>query len=213
MEVSGVVVEPVAIDVVNDFAAFRPGDTAVLPFTATRPIPALPLRCSHRSMVCARASCDRRGCCRRRRREVGAWDNRDVPALEAGADRHPAEFLLVSEQGVSVAVPHLVVPEAKVPGGHRASAVTTCSAHDLASPSVLGRAMLLDSLVVHQAPAVRRVSPPAPIDRTELHSVYSTALDKALGNSMAVPVVRWIGKRIALVDAVMDSEVCRAVSA
>jgi hypothetical protein len=78
----------------------------------------------------------------------------------------------------------------------------------LAAPSVFGRPVLLNALVVHQAETVSCVLSTTAFNRTKNHigHLQLNFLDsiryKALGNSWAVPVAAWIGERIEAVEAV-----------
>lgn len=66
---------------------------------------------------------------------------------------------------------------------------------------------------------VRRLTPKEcerlqgfPDDWTNIHENTSdTARYKALGNSMAVPVMRWIGERIEMVDELSNPKNCKVV--
>ena len=72
-------------------------------------------------------------------------------------------------------------------------------------------------MVIGTASAVRRLTPVEcerlqgfPDGHTDVLHRGKPAADgpryKAIGNSMAVPVIRWIGERIAAVDAVVAME-------
>jgi hypothetical protein len=80
--------------------------------------------------------------------------------------------------------------------------VQAAAADLLAAPPVLGAAVPLYALVVHQAQPVRCVLSTTTFDGANLHWDPSLGISncmyyKALGNSWAVPNVTWIGRRIA----------------
>ncbi len=217
MQVSNAVIRGIPIDVMDDLSRLRPGDLPVLP------LPAAPLRSvaqphpPPRSRVTAVRLLDawinRRFC----RRHVRRRADHAVPASKVFSGREAVALLLVGVERIAVTVPHLVVALAHLAGCRWTLAKLTGPTYYGTSPSVFRRAMPLDALVMHEAVVVRCVLPFAPIDRAELvelrrgHSdspvgvgdrSLTIARYKALGNSMAVPVMAWIGERIADVEAI-----------
>lgn len=79
--------------------------------------------------------------------------------------------------------------------------------------------MFSDAFVVHQAVAMACVFPAAISNRAAaiLFNIHAPNIKrvkvsrkeksyKALGNSFAVPVINWLGRRIELVDQLSDKE-------
>ena len=112
---------------------------------------------------------------------------------------------LVGIKRVSVAVQHLVVTVAKFFRYCRPIAVCARTTDNLAAPSILCRSVPLDSLVVHEAEAVSGMSPVASLDAANARSSVLSHLWIVSGSgevfSMAVPVIRWLGRRIEMVLA------------
>jgi site-specific DNA-cytosine methylase len=84
------------------------------------------------------------------------------------------------------------------------------ASYRFAAPTIVGGAVLLHSFVVHETKPAGGVFPGAAGNAANLHAANDNASPlacpyKALGNSMAVPVMHWIGERIAKVEALTDS--------
>ncbi len=134
-----------------------------------------------------------------------------VSAAHVFARRKRFNLLGIGVQGVAVSVPHLVMPNAKFPGGDGPIAVQTCAANFLAAPLVFGRPMLFDSLVVHQTKAMGRMFSTAIFDSAKWHYLFPIGCtdfttSKFLGNVNSVPNVRWIGQRIDAVALVNTAQ-------
>ena len=151
----------------------------------------------------------------------GCWRDHFVSAAHVLARRKRLNLLGIGIQGVAVSVPHLVMPNAKLPGGDGPITVQTCAANFLAAPLVFRSPMLFYSLVVHQAKAMSRMFSTAIFDSAKWHSLFPidcTHLTgfKFLGNSWAVPCARWIGERIEAVERIRIAQAAtktRAVAA
>ena len=196
MQISTLIVQRVAVDMVNDLArlCIRHLPVFPLPAVAFRAI-AQALRRMHCFMrfICpcdggiSRGWHDQSRC---------GWCDHLVPATLVFAGRQTVNLLLIGVQGVAMLVPHLIVPHAKFARRDGSIAIQARSPDDLARPSVLRRPVPLDSLVVHQAETVRRV-----LSSTAANSaLHLSIVSKAIGNSWAVNCPRWLGQRIAMVE-------------
>lgn len=129
-----------------------------------------------------------------------------ITFLQRAAGRQPAFLGLIRIQRVAVFPIHLVMAGTHFCGKHWPTTVRAWSPDDLAAPSVFGRSVSSNALVVHQAKPMCRMFPATVFNRTRFHNERGiiAALDKlagnprykALGNSWAVPVVAWIAARI-----------------
>lgn len=208
MQIKRIVVAGAQIDMVDDLARFGPGD-----------FPVLPLAAASFTAVAEAVRFDESGV--RPIRPFGGWiDDRcrfgnfsdrrhhSVSAPLMFAVRKTIDFLGVCVQGIAMTMPHLVMANAHFSRGNRAITVFASAANHLAAPAVLGRTVFLDSLVVHKAKAICSMFPTATINAANLvknwrRHVIPVSLwlpklyhDKALGNSMCVNVMAFIGRRI-----------------
>lgn len=129
--------------------------------------------------------------------------------------RKTLDLLRIDVERVSMPMPHLVVAGAHFPCGDRAITVLARAANYLSAPTILGRSVFLDPFVVHQAKTIRGVLSTATgnaanlVENWRRHSNPASLWlpkryhDKALGNSMAIPPMRWIGERIQSVDELL----------
>lgn len=130
-----------------------------------------------------------------------------------------APFLArVGIERVAVTVPHLIVALAHTPRDRRTITMVAGTPDDLPAPPIFRRAVPGHALVVHQAIPVRSVLPPAfrdaasPVQFRRSHGGIplqrrrGSISYKALGNSMAVPVLRDLITRIADVDRIIQSQ-------
>lgn len=207
MEIRGIVVGGIQVDVVNDFTLLRLCDFAVFPF-APRSLRAIPkaMVLNQRGMgpvaFLDDCICGWRGFCDRVRHR--AYHQVAAPLVRAA--RQAVLLLFVRVKRVTVPMPHLIVPDAHLARRDRAVAVFTGAANDAAGPPIFGRTMPHLTLVVHQTKTVCSVPPATSVDGAKAIVFLgchagSISRYKALGNSMAVPVMAWIGKRIAMVEA------------
>lgn len=207
MEIRGIVVGGIQVDVVNDFTLLRLCDFAVFPF-APRSLRAIPQSVVfNQSSVGPAALLNRwiyrwRGFCDRVRH--GAYHQVSAPFVRAAGQA--VLLLFVRVKRIAVPVPHLIVPDTQFARRNGPVTVLAGAANDAAGPSVLRGTVPHLALVVHQAKPVGGVSSAASIDGAGAIGSLgchagSISRYKALGNSMAVPVMAWIGRRIDLVES------------
>lgn len=211
MQVLPCIVQRIAVDMVNDLPRLGLGDLAMLP-SSTAPAASIsqPL-CLKVGGVRLVRLLDRR--------KAGAYSfqrrsgrrHHLVSAPHVLASSHAINLLAVREERIAMSMPHLVMPNAKFASRHGSIAVKAFPTNFLAAPSVFGRSVLLNALVVHQAKTVSCVLATTAFNRTKNHTkpfqmnCPNSIRYKALGNSWAVPNVRWIGERIQAVDAILNS--------
>lgn len=142
-------------------------------------------------------------------REVGNGAECPIlPAPDRFSVRQSAILFLVSVKGVSVSLPHLVMAVAHFTSRSRAFAILALAANYLAAPLIPRVAVFHESLVVHEAKSVPCVTSGAFIYRADSigfmgrHSISNYSTVKALGNSMAVPCMKWLAERIQIVDSI-----------
>jgi len=212
MQVASRIVQRVAVNVVDDLSRLGVRNLSVLPL-APRAL-ATVSQTFGLKVRCVRAVCLFNGRQARadRLQRRGGWRHHLVAAPLVFAGRQAIDFLAVREQGVTVAVPHLVVPNTELARRHRPVAVQAMAPDLFAAPSVFRAPVLLHALVVHEAKAVSCVLSTATFDGAKNHvrDLQRNCLDsiryKALGNSWAVPCARWIGERIEAVEALSRTE-------
>jgi hypothetical protein len=206
MEIRGIVVGGVQVDVVNDFTLPRLCNFAVFPFApvSLRAIPKAVVL-NHRGVgpvaLLNGWICDWRGF--RDRVHHRAYHQVAVPLVRAA--RQAVLLLFIRVKRVTVPMPHLIVPDAHLACRDRTVTVFTGAANDAASPPIFRRSMPHLALVVHQAKSVCSVSSAASVDGARAIGSLgchkgSISRYKALGSSMAVPCMAWIGERIAFVE-------------
>jgi hypothetical protein len=208
------IIKPVTVDMVNYFPGLGPGDFTMFPLSAvslTAITQAMRSR-SKRSHILVRFfnSGVRRLCAR----HVSDRGNHTITTAIVLARRKATDFQVVRMQWVAMSMPHLVMPHAHFTRGHRPIAVQAGSSNHLAAPTIIRRAMSFLALVMHEAKtmrsmlAVTSVNRAFSICRVSGHQYSSFLLPlfylryKALGNSMAIPPMRWLGQRIAMVDSI-----------
>lgn len=170
MQILAHVVEPIAINMMDDLTRRRARNFAVLPSFAVSPrgtrAGAQPLRVkclpiwavrSFRGGVCRHGICNRSG-------------DDLVSTPHVLARRQSCNFPRIGVQRIAVPVPHLVVTHAHLAGDDGPPAVCALPPNHLPAPAVIRRAMPLDALVVHQAEAVRRMFSAAAINVAETHN-------------------------------------------
>lgn len=116
---------------------------------------------------------------------------------------HASGLMLVGKKWVSMLPPHEIVPHTHFAGSYWSFAMRTIPPNLLAAPSIFSRPVSLHTLVVHQAKSVCCVALFTPFYRACFHSANVRNIGpryKALGNSWAVPVVRYIGEQIKRVS-------------
>jgi hypothetical protein len=157
MQVFPLVINLIPINVVDDLTGFRARNLPVLPLPtgALRPVaqPKVSRGLLHTMTLAALHRCAR---------SYGNWNlcdrgNHAVSSSHVLAIGKAINFLLVCKQWIAVVSPHLVVTPAHFPCDSGPFAVRAGSANHFPSPSVVRGAMLLHSLVVHQAKAIGSV--------------------------------------------------------
>lgn len=195
MKVAQVIVEPVAIDVVDNLARLR-----------TSNFPMLPLTPASLAAVAKAVGC-RLQPLGEPVRLLNTWPRR--LCLSIGGDRRdhliasPAvrpivsaiSLLLVGIKRIAVLPVHLVVPETHLLGYRRAVAITARPANLSTAPFVIRRSVPLHSLVVHKAKSVCRVFPTAAVDLACFH------IPRLIFSGKPVNVMDYLGQRIAQVEA------------
>lgn len=194
MQILGNVVQLVPVNVVDDRTRLGPSDSAMRPLLsvgAFRSVGAQALGVKRLSMCAVRLLS--LGVCRDGRSHHGRRRNL-VAAPHVFAGRKARDLLRIGVKRVAVPMPHLVVPHAQVARCDRAVGPQPCR------PS--------GTLGFRVASCVCRASGTARALRAFDHNLrwckpswQSLFVDcqlyyKALGNSWAAPVVRWIGERI-----------------
>lgn len=213
MQVVGQVVCPVSINMVDYLSALGTSYFSMFPF-ASASIAAVPqsqsavLRCRRTIRLgCRRLRCNRH-------QAISGRRDHPVSAPSVLPWGKSLNLLGVGIQRVAVFAGHEVVTVAKVFGEHWSVAKGAGSANHFAAPSIVRRPVPLHSLVVHEAKVAGSVLPPASLYRA--FSVFARCRHrqsfpfpktlysyKALGNSMAVNCMKWIGERIAMVEAAL----------
>lgn len=216
MQVDQFIVERVEVNMMNDLPLRRAGNLPVLPFAPASLAAVTEAAGVKRLAMMSVALLRRRGGWRRAGQ---ARDRRDhlVSPTHVRAVGHARDLLPVGKECIAVTAKHLVVAHAQFLRGGGPIAMGAGAADNFAAPSVFSRTVPLDAFVVHQAHAMRGVLPSAPFNRADAvefrrgHLIVSTNAFprtipyKALGNSMAVNCMRWLGTRIALVEAELSS--------
>jgi hypothetical protein len=203
MQILGNVVQLVPVNVVDDLTRLGPSDSAMLPLLTVVPFcPRLPsslsIKCLTVSAVCFFGACASRfGWSQFRIRGDFVTSPHVLPW------RKTVNFLRVGVERIAMSMPHLVVPHTHITSGNWSFAVEALTPNNLAAPCVINRAVFFHALVVHQAKTVGGMFAATSSNAAKIHSktpevMLSRILSryKALGNSWAAPVVRWIGERI-----------------
>ena len=204
MQIALLIIPRIAVNVVDYFARLRADDFAMFPLSA---VPLFPVPQAERSecfRVVPMALFGRWAGGISRRKFCDRADH-FVTATNMGSVRHFLALALVCIQRVAMLSRHLIVPVAHIPRNGRALAMQARATDDLSAPTVFWRSVPLDALVVHQAKAVCRMLSSATVNRAKRHklshfwlSIYGVweVSNQALGNSWAIPVVRWICERL-----------------
>lgn len=206
MKIRNLIVLRVSINVMDNLSWLRANNLAVLPLSAASPAPVSQPKIGDSLCMMAVASFNA-WAGRRSFGEVGYRANHLIAASRVGSIRHSTDFLLVGIKRVAVLSIHLIMPKAHLIRYGWPVAMDAWASDYLSAPSVIRRSMPLNALIVHEAKAMRGMLPTTSFNRTKFHSfliplgstniVVSKACYKAIGNSWAVPIVRWIGERIA----------------
>lgn len=216
MQILHVIVQWVPINMMDNLSRLGICDLPVFPFSATalgavsqpmasRRYLSMPV-CSLHGWACWIGLCN-----------FADRANHFVAAPHVLPIRDRANFLEISEKRVAVLPIHLVVPPTHLLGNRRPIAMDASATDDATSPSIVRRPMLLQALVVHQAKIVSRVLSLTAFNRANpvldrrrhksLHTIsHIIERYKAIGNSMAVNCMRWIGQRIAWAEAAARDE-------
>jgi hypothetical protein len=208
MQISSVIVQPVPVNVVDNFTTLRSGNPAMLPLAAAHTAATLALFVESGAV----------GLIRTFNRRINGWWRvnhlssqtvGDVAAPQLSPRRHASTLVFVGIERITVTLPHLVMAHAHFSGSNGAFAVLASPSDNTAAPLVFRGAVLLDALEVHQAIALSGMFSAATIDRAlaikfgwgHVNSISSRQVYiKAIGNGMAVPVIAWIGRRIQEVE-------------
>lgn len=200
MQVFWRVIQPVAINVVDDLTRFRVGDLSVFPLLSVVPFcpggsDALRFSCLLMRPICL----FRRFIAWFGGRQKGCIANNFVSATHVFARRQAADLFLVGVERVTVELPHLVVPHAHFAGSDRSIAVGALPPNNFPAPFVFGCAVLLGAPVVHQAKVMCRMFSSAAINTAKslvfagvVHSVKKLVITscivryKAMGNKRAI---------------------------
>lgn len=210
MKIFSSVIQPVSINVMDDFSRLRSSNLAMLPlltvvpFCAGRPN-SLSVKRLTVSAVCFFGACSSRlGWSQFRIR--GDF----VTSPHVLSWRKTVNFFRVGVERITMSVPHLVVPHTHITSSNWSFAVKALTANNLAAPCVINRAVFFHALVVHQAKTMSGMFAAASFNAAKLHLKppeirLSTILTryKALGNSWAVNCARWIGERIEAVETIV----------
>ena len=203
MKIFSSVIQPVSINVMDDFSRLRSSNLAMLPLLTVVPFfPRLPsslsIKCLTVSAVCFFGACASRfGWSQFRIRGDFVTSPHVLPW------RKTVNFLRVGVERITMSMPHLVVPHTHITSGNWSFAVEALTANNLAAPCVINRAVFFHALVVHQAKTVGGMFAATSLNAAKIHSKTPevrlsriSSRYKALGNSWAVPCARWIGERI-----------------
>ena len=123
----------------------------------------------------------------------------DISTPDLCAGFGTTDLLFVGIESIAVLPPHEVMTHAHFTRRNWPFAVLAIPAYLLASPSVFWGSVALDALVVHKAEPMSSVLLFTAFNRACFHAPNvrkNSPKYKALGNSWAVPVVRYIGERI-----------------
>ena len=211
MQVRSLVVQWIPVNVVNNLAGLGFGNFAVLPLPAVSTAPVSQAVRLQQCCVGSIASFCRCAFDWARLRHVSDRSDHPVAAAHMFAAGEGVDFLHVGIKRVAVTMPHLVVANAHFPSRNRSVAVFASPADCLASPCVIDGPVLFLPLVVHQAQSASGMPSSAAFYVADLIKFWGCHINslpficfpklytryKALGNSMAVPVMRFIGQRIA----------------
>jgi hypothetical protein len=197
MKVARVIVALVAINVMHMLPSLGASHNAMLKQSAWSVLPA---------SLCIKSYTVRPVAFRCSRSGADIWEykmtaNRlgNVPAPKLRSRLHSSGLSTVSKECIAVLPPHLVVTHAHFTSGNRTFAVLAIPTNLLSSPPVICGPMTLDALVVHKAEAVSSMLLFTPFNLACFHAPNirkNGPRYKALGNSWAVPVVRYIGEQI-----------------
>lgn len=200
MKVTPVIVALVAVNMVYVFSALGSSNNSVFKYPAAPVSP---------STLCIKRYTVRPVtlCCGRSSSDIGEYKVTTnglgyVTAPKLRPWLHSSSLATVCKECITVLPPHLVVTHTHFTSGNRAFAVLAIPSDLLSSPSVLSGSVALDTLVVHKAEPVSSVLLFTAFNRACFHAPNvrkNGPRYKALGNSWAVPVVTWIGRRIELV--------------
>ena len=179
------------------------GDDSMFKYPASA-ITASPLGIECYSMRLVRFRCGR-GSSDLRVDKMTTYRFGDIPTTQLCSGFHAANLTLIGIECVAVFPPHQVVTHTHFTGGNRTLTVLAIPSNLLSAPAIIGRAVSLYALVVHEAKPMCGVLARAAIYGACIHAYNvgnSTPRYKALGNSWAVPVARWVGERIQAVENV-----------
>lgn len=208
MQVTQLIIQRISVDVVDDLSGLCASHLAMLPLLSISRLDA----CGANALGIKGATMQLvrffgHGRCRLRRHKVNNRAGDFVAASHVFAGREAFHLFRIRVQGVSMPVPHLVMPHAQITGCNGPIAMQAFAANFLPAPLVFGRPMLFDSLVVHQTKAMGRMFSTAIFDSAKWHSLFpigctNFTTSKFLGNTYSVPNVRWIGERIDAVESI-----------
>lgn len=202
VKISGVIVALVAINMVHHFASLSSRNNAMFKHRSA-PISSSPLRVERYAVHLVGLCCSSSG--------PDFWKDkmsanglRYVPTTKPCTWLQPSNLSLVCKECIAVLPPHEIVTHAHFTSGDRAFAVLAIPADLFSAPSVLSGSMAFDPLVVHKAESMSRVLLFTPFNHAFFHAPNVRNAGpryKALGNSWAVNVVKYIGQRIQAVKS------------
>lgn len=212
MQILQLIIQRVSVDVVDDLPGLCASHLAMLPLLSVPRLNASganALGIKGTTMQLVRSF--GHGRCRLRRHKVNNRAGDFVAASHVFAGRQAFHLFRIRVQGISVPVPHLVMPHAQITGCNGPIAMQAFTTNFLAAPLVFGRPMLLNSLVVHQTKAMGRMFSTAIFDSAKWHCLFpigctDCTTSKCLGNNYSVPNVRWIGERIDAVALINKAQ-------
>lgn len=176
MKIFSSVIQPVSINVMDDFSRLRSSNLAMLPLLTVVPFCAgcpnsLSVKRLTVSAVCFFGACSSRlGWSQFRIR--GDF----VTSPHVLSWRKTVNFFRVGVERITMSVPHLVVPHTHITSSNWSFAVKALTANNLAAPRVINRAVFFHALVVHQAKTMS-VADAAVAERDELMAALQRIAD------------------------------------
>lgn len=218
MQVKKIVVSRIKVNVMYDLAGFSASKFSMLPLAAA-PFAAI-AETMRLDKGGVRPVCLFGGWINGWRRFGDFCDGRHhlVSTPFVFAARKALNLLGIYIKRVSMAMPHLIMASAHFSCGNGAITVFASAANYLSAPAIFRGSVLLNALIVHKAKTICGMLAAATINAARLilkrgsHCIPISLSfpkfyhDKALGNSMAVPVMAHIGRRIQLVENLINQE-------
>ena len=212
MQVERIIIQWLEVDVMHDLAWECAGDLPMLPLAA-RTFAAITKSsgCPDRQIVRPRCSLNTWGGCGHRGGDVGNRRNHHIAPSAVHAGRRSSHLLLVGVKRIAMPLQHLVVAITQSTRGYGALAVQACPPNNTTAPSVFGRSVSLNALVVHQTIPVRRMTAGATFNAAlsiksgRRQSNSPDSVSDHIIRYLAVPCMRWIGERIDHVECLIKA--------